>query len=175
MTKDVITLAPIILPSDKADILLTQGLEWWQNSGGIIGRDQATTRILENLQISVIQREDRIPPLIHAGNTSVTAQVFGHNWAETCTGSTLPDAEFDLAVTESYIKVLEDNKPVAHEVVAPLVHPVKGNCLVSYQRLLLPCRFKSGGNVIGSITSLKSFYVEQDIPNHDAPSTPANR
>ncbi len=175
MSEENIISQPISFLSDKALPNLKRGFKWWELSDGIIGTDQETSAILENIQISIIQQEDKIPPLIHAGMTSVTALVFGQNWAKNCNGSTLPDEEFDQAVTEQYIRVLTENKPLVHEIIAPLYHPIKGNCLVSYERLLLPCRFRGGGNVIGSVTGLKSFSVLPNIPNQDDPSKPANR
>ena len=174
MTTELLTEKSLSVISNQAISSLTRGLNWWQQSDGIIGNDKETTAILENLQISILQREGEIPPLIHAGMASVTAIVFGQNWAEKCTGSTLPDEEFDLTVTEHYIKVLNDNAPLFHEITAPLYHPEKGNCIVNYERLLLPCRFLSGGNVIGSVTHLKSFSILPDTPNHDDPSRQAS-
>ena len=136
---------------------LRRGFNWWEQSGGIIGRDNETNTILDNMQISIIEDETRIPPLVHAGMTSVTAMVFGRNWALDCKGATLPDENFDQTVTEQYRKVLENKIPLVHHVVAPLEHPKKGACIVSYERLLLPCRYKGGGDVIGSVTGMRSF------------------
>ncbi len=175
MVIEHITPKPISFLSHEALPILQRGLNWWEQSGGIIGTDKETSLILQNLQISIIQREDRLPPLVHAGTTSVTAIVFGQNWATQCTGATLPDHDFDQTITEHYIKVLKENTPLVHEILAPLQHPEKGPCLVSYQRLLLPCRFKSGGNVIGSVTGLKSFSALPNTPDHSAPSRQANR
>ena len=151
------------------------GLEWWRQNDGVIRTDDEVRAILRHMQLSVVEQIGVTPPYLHVGEKSLAARVWGDDWAIASAGLPgLPDEEFDKIITDEYGECVIEKKPFMHTVIAPLDHPKHGECVIHYDRLLMPVRFPSGITLVGSLQFLRSLVVLKGTEYLVGTSTPAN-
>lgn len=149
-------VVPVSLEQALSGTLGSMAYQWWTASRGWLDRDpfKNLSDIISLTHVSVVEGEDVPRRFFFVGADSPAADIFGKDWAASaCETEFLPDRNGEAICNPAYLTARLEHRPIAHFCFVDFNNGEMVTEL-QYNRLLLPCRIRSGAPLVLCVSDL---------------------
>lgn len=120
---------------------IEMGVAWNRRTGGYLDTGEVTKEMLPWSQVSALPDSLGIPRFLHLGHRTDLAGLYDREFLMNSHGAAgVPDSNFEHAVNAVYREVAWTGESVLEQVKSAIRLPSGVARIVSYHRLVMPCK-----------------------------------